>query len=846
MAEDLNQTRQVAGVLNKEPTVPTYQRTATVEPVGTPAIGATVRELATQSNWMSDIGSKVATGASNALAQQLGGQAGKHPEGSYLPPITEFDKNFARAYTTQAHSTLGLQANKLITDSNIALAKSPRLSPEMIAQKQSEVQIGLRNIYKNAPAEIRPELESQYGSLMISQNQQLNNRMISEQREDQRNNIALASQKNAEIVNTLEMAGDTKGADAALQATIKANEAGVAAHYVNPLVAKTSIDTVRQSQLTGRLIRQGRIAQQNGKLEEFKRSLADKKPDYISDADYIPVLGNFQQYFNQQEALRREDEQLRISKFQLSSVMDIGGITGEQIADLQANIPEKQFNDTMIWYQKLKDAHDKAGKTTSDVIANWGNFNTFSSNFTDKDRLDGLEAGAAALVQKRANDGVTISMPEAEMHMAAVAAGPIAGYIKKIDAKAQSGNPQQLNEASAAIDYIGHSGRPQNLTGISENSLGMIKMYNAFRDSHDELTAANMAREVIYNKSPEQRKINDDNWKAHVQASKKQGQTNGAFALSVAGVDPDTLVNVPQLSEFVADKYEGYFKMTNGNKDVAQQMLKHDIDTTFGYTYVNGKKEYAHLPINMVYNIPDDANGFIHADLQEQLEKQFATSKEYYDKGLTNSYWEVKPKVEFKDYIVAINKIDQLTGEVGIFDTAGKRPELSKWRKVVDEFKSSAPPTLILHHRDGSLNSYEAVISSSPMLSRTSNTGSPIAGYYDINLRSGDSLTSIVNQDPSAGPVRYIPNRGIIVEGYSITAHNPMKYSDANLISKFHHARSERVKEQSQREGAVKENIRQYMGYIAKGIAEQGLGTEPVQKQLLSFAHFVKNRGGDF
>ena len=74
---------------------------------------------------MSDIGSSIAQTASNTLAENLGYTAGLNPKGDLsLPSFTEFDRNFAKSYQAQAQATLGLQANKLLSDAHIEMSKS--------------------------------------------------------------------------------------------------------------------------------------------------------------------------------------------------------------------------------------------------------------------------------------------------------------------------------------------------------------------------------------------------------------------------------------------------------------------------------------------------------------------------------------------------------------------------------------------------------------------------------------------------------------------------------------------------------------------------------------------------
>src|ERR1017187_3882783 len=97
------------------------KRTERAEVIQAPDMQGAVSKYAEASNWMSSLGSYVATKSSNAIAAKLGGELGKNPQGDLGPALTEFDAEMQKSYQTQAHSTLGLQAQKLITQSNMDL-----------------------------------------------------------------------------------------------------------------------------------------------------------------------------------------------------------------------------------------------------------------------------------------------------------------------------------------------------------------------------------------------------------------------------------------------------------------------------------------------------------------------------------------------------------------------------------------------------------------------------------------------------------------------------------------------------------------------------------------------------
>jgi len=760
------------------------------EVVANPDLQGGISKYAADTNWMSELGANVAAKASNALATKLGGELGKNPQGDIGIPLTDFDKVMQESYNTQAQATLGLQANKLITDSNIEVASASRVTPDLIAKTQGKIALGLQNIFKNAPASIQPQMEYQYGNLMLAQQERLSNRMISEQHEDTKNNIALSTVKLSENTHSLAVAGKDKAAEQAVKDVEKQNNALVAQNLLDPLTAKQRVDSARRSMQAGQYQRKYDEALKNGTSEGFLKSLM-KKPENISDADFPSLINSVMSYANQQQSLQSQDQALKISQFQLNAITNPDSAAQDLLA-LKDSLTNKQYSDEQIWYEKLKIENAKKIGSIADVTSGWSDYNKFNSDFTDKQKLDTLEHNANASAQQKG-----ISQSEAEMQLAATAAGPIKGYTNKLDGKALSGNPQQMDEALAATDYIVASRKPENLIGMSDEAKAMLRMYKGFRDTHDPTTAAQMAKEAVIGKTEQQRKANDIAFDQHYQANKRAGDTKNSFALRIADVPKDRMVNVPLLADFVESKYEGYFKLYNGDAAMATASVKEDIAMTFGDESVNGFKQYTQFPIKKVLDLPDGSDGFVHDDLAGQMSEKFANSKKFYDSGATDSYWEVKPNVTLDEYFQAVHRVDELTNKVGIFDLSHNSPEIKKARKTIEDFNNSPPPKLIQHHRDGSINEYDTVIQSGSTLSRNKN--GQVIGYWDVNIKTGNSVSSIAYQDPSMGPMVYIPNRDKIVSGANYIRENYPHYTNEGLIFRYPAFVANNIKEQRER-----------------------------------------------
>ena len=286
MAE-LEFSKNVPGVQPGQQMPAPYHRQVQVEVTPFPDFQSAMSNYASNTNWMSYVGSAVATAASNEIAQKIGGNLGKHPQGNIGIPLTDFDKTMQESYKTQAQATLGLEANKLITNSNIETAKATRITPDLIAKTNKSITTGLQDILKKAPDSVKPHMELQFGNAMLDQTESLSKRMIREQKEDQINTTAYASDMNSQHSYSFGLNGNDKAGLAAIENTRKLNESAVASRLITPEVAKSRIDSARQSYLSGKKINEYEKARAAGKAEEYLKSLADKKPSDLTDTDYM-------------------------------------------------------------------------------------------------------------------------------------------------------------------------------------------------------------------------------------------------------------------------------------------------------------------------------------------------------------------------------------------------------------------------------------------------------------------------------------------------------------------------------------------------------------------------------
>jgi hypothetical protein len=645
MAE-MDFSRNVPATAQGEALPKPYHRTVTPEITNFPDIQSALTQYAKASNWMSAIGSEVAARASNEIATRIGSELGKNPQGDLGMTFTEFDKAMKESYKTQAQATLGLQANKLITDANIEAAKATRITPALIAKTQSNVSLGLKNIFKNAPAEIVPHLEYQYSTQMLHQSADLTDRMIREQKQDQKNTLDLSNNKNAEQAYSLAMRGDFDAANAVIENTKRANESGYHTRIISPEAAKTATDTVRKSALSGKLINQYEKAKAEGKGEEYLKDLAEGKIIDKSSPDYMPVTNNTLQYVNHQNSLRSQDEQLRIAQF--SNAVALNPVNaGLQLQDLKENVSPVAYERAQLHYINAMKTFDKQQKDTNDVLSSWNDPGSFA-RLTDKAVNKGFDTLVTKYVKSQQEKNTPISQDDAEVQVAASAGGKVPVFNETLQNKIHSASPQMMDSAAIQIQNLRRMNAEHALSGLNEKDKGIIEQYKSLRDSLPPEEAAKIAIQNA-NQDPDTQKMNQERWSSFVKR-----QTNNSaiapqdFALKQVGLKKDDFMNPGIANEYgnlILQKYATFYQNLNGDQQNALKLVKEEVEQNFGYTGVNGSKVKTLHPIEKVlgYEENSDVVPYIQQDVIMNLNKNMSPLKEAYDAKKSDTFWEVVP-----------------------------------------------------------------------------------------------------------------------------------------------------------------------------------------------------------
>lgn len=651
-----------------------YQRSVGVEATQAPDIQGAVSNYANATNWMSLVGSTVASKASNALAQQIGSELGKNPQGDLGISLTDFDKTMQQSYNTQSQATLGLQANKLINDSNLEAAKADKITPDLIEKTNKSISLGLKNIFQHAPAEILPNLEYQYGTHQMNLSSDLTKRMLSEQKKDLINNAALASKTYAENAYSAGLNGNDKLAESIVQSDKKLSDSEVATHRLSSLDAKSRIDTTRKSYLNGRLVHDYEQARASDKGEEFLKSLADKKPSYLSDTDYMSVTQNLLGYINNQNALRSQEQSLAIVKFKNSvSTNPLAPDMAQQLQELKDNVSPVAYEEAQLYYKNsLKNYNNEQGDVNT-ALTFWHDSRAYS-RLTEKAINKAFDIQVNGYVQQRQQQGNPISLDEAEVQVAASAGGRVPVFEKSLENKLLNGSPTNMQSGAFQIDLLNNLEAGRVYAGISPKAKAIATQFQQQRGSMPDEDLARKITDNLSNIDERMQKTLDNSWSLELSRGGASGigAKNSFYNFALKEVKLYEYKNKNLGGTYFGvlygndlyDQLYSNFITTRGDYAAALKMTKDYKDQHYGETYINGQKQISDSPIEKYLGYKGNTiTPYVQQDLHNQLTAGFnspissirekdkdgkeitrmVSQKEAFDKQQETEYWETLP-----------------------------------------------------------------------------------------------------------------------------------------------------------------------------------------------------------
>ncbi len=774
--------KNVSDVRSNAP-VKTVEREVKAEQHNTPEFQSTFQDLAKSQNNLSAIGAGVAQSASNQMAAQLGYESGKNPHGDLLPPLTEFDKNFAASYHNQAAATLSLQGEKLLTDAHIEMSKPNRLNPQLIENTTRQLQVGLNKIAENAPTAIKGKLQESFDSQVLNNTAKYKEKMFSEQRQDEKNNLVNAIGLNTKNALELHTSGDKKGGNSAVESAIEMVNNAVANHYITPEEGRIARETAIQAGLDGTFINKAQKSLKENKYPEFikKYSETDPKELGMTHEQYMNTGHAIDKQISFLQSLRTQQDKLDIATFNSKVALNPNAITPNEVLALKEKLTPLEFEGVHYDYLKAMKTFSKESRAQTDLMAGFNNPRVFAEH--DGKTINKVFRTQVGEAVKQGYD-----LQDAEVIIAAKAGGVIPEFQRSITNRLQSKDPNQIESAAQQIHALNEMQAGNALTGLPLKDLAMYNGFSAIRDSQDPNKAAQELHERIYNSDSQ---VVESAWNTQLKNTKPTGTSTHEFGLITAGLSKATFANDGDKILYgndLLEEYHQYFVASGGDNKIARQMLKDSVSANYGYTHINGMKQMTKHPIEKVLNLPDDALGVIQDDLYNNLEVDFSYNKAMYDRGEVNEYWELTPRRSVspsnRDYTVQkglyletkeaskadLERYKNMTADEIRLEKVNQPLTFSNIRQR----EGHEPLEVIKHTRKGQSEKYTINIKSNPFASTTEDKDHPINGGWDIAVHSKTSgLSSLRREAPYLGTVTYSPDIDYIKSTY--TKRNPLK-----------------------------------------------------------------------
>jgi len=729
------ETRSHAGSrpLEEIPVLQQKEKLAVEQP--TPGFGAAFDALAKTPTVLGEFGAQVALSTAIAQAKIRGNELGNNPHGDILPPVTAFDKAYGEAYSAQAQSVLGLQAQKMMNEGQEALEQSYSINPGMIADYESKMGEGLQEILDNAPSSVKPALQKQFLNNLQSSSHQLNMQMISKNKTLSQQKDAAYSDQQLVGIHDAYLDGNTELAKLTADSVKKNAKANAATGMISPTTADARIQAVDQTILNSQEIAKAIQSRKDNKLAEYLRSL-EEKPIGTSWHQAEAARNATLTYMQQRHNFEAQDDQLILS--QLRRAKNENTLNQSMLTEAEARLPEAEMNS---FYVEL---FHKTNKETAKSIR----VNLLASNASNVEAMsqataDEKKDAFGMLVSKAQQQNPNQDVGVLKTQIAFGAGGEFPSHTKELDALLQNGNAQQVLRAHLSYQYIADS-KPGLVASMSNEGKAINSI---FKDLYGNGVAAQdavtSAREQVLNKTSDQQVENNKRTDAYFKTNLKDRSSRESKAVAMMGVNQNwfgrgkvDFPNSAAVTNRIMTVWKSNYNLTNNNESAADELTKKEISHSYGISTVNGQKQVVYAPLEKITRIGEGASSLIKDDVIRNVSPQFEATKIAYDKGQSPFFFRVVSK-ESNYLNLALEKNElELKSVKDVL--AGHRRE-----HITDEIKNlqDGGPIRVEKVWHGATKNAPEIIENLTMqvyandkAQLTNDPSNPLAGYYDIAL----------------------------------------------------------------------------------------------------------------
>lgn len=692
-----------------------------------------MNEFATSANTLGQMGSKMAQTASNTFSEQMGYEAGRNPTGNLFPALTESGKHYEAAYKSGAQASLGLKLSNLLSEGQIELAKLPKLTPEALQSFNENMPKGAQALFDQAPSDVRLSLEKSFGNSMTQINGSLNTKMINRQKDaDHQSQVSLNNSEMIHIYDTA-LSGDVDGATDQLQMTLDNNERNLQTGVMSQQEHDASNAQALLSLHKGQYISLLNIAQSQGKEAEFLSDFSKNKPNELNYQQYEEVKSSLLKQLKNSNALEKGDQQATIAAFKLKEVW-----TQADVIDLKSKTTESQFYKAMYDYKVRSISRTKKEDSVRNAVSAWSQSKLYSG-LSNKDKTAGLAAVTESIKKNMIDpeSGAPLySDEQAERAAVKSAGGPVPSYTDAIQTQLLSGSGADMISAAEAYNDISRN-HPNNIPINTQARATMLAFADRLQKTGDPDVAAQESLQIISNKNPEQLELAARMVSDYHKVSFKDTASTVSFAKNLNGINIDELQSVNEYAFEARRRMNENLALTM-NADQAKKLTQEDMNTLYGHSNVNGKKQLVKFPVERTVGMPETKSSaaIINSDIAAQMKAQFAETNRLYEekdeRGQRKSpfFFRITKEPDLNAALSASKNLQASDSENP--DEHQYYIDLKKDLKTIDDFNNFKQIEMEQVYGDGHVVPHKLSVKAGLMMTKNNNASDPATHGYDV------------------------------------------------------------------------------------------------------------------
>ncbi len=561
------------------------------------ALGA-AHAVSSSYSQMASLGSNLGQWSSIQLAEMAGTEAARAANGprELIPAFTDADKAFRSAYQQEEAAIIKLQGSNVVRSNKRAALKNASTG-SLDAFNKNTGEALQQLVGMSSDDQSKKALVQEFKQDLQIANTQIANKA--------NNNNIKASKKVAREVYDDTLQGIQEktwmGDDVSAKQSADNLRNDLSVHRDLGIISEEQysqgIKDVAISEATGRQQRELQEARANGEEDEYLETIKSRHTQGLTPEEQAQVNQNTFEFNAQQQAQDNAYQEQVMSDAMLQA--EAAPVTPGQMDQYKEELSEERYLNYQNFVLGLTDKQKKAlgdsnfifeNKNRPDIILQ--EMTTAKINSAAKSLWDNVEAYR----QSTGNDE-PLSLSE-KIQVTGEWPVAIPNLKSQIEQSVWSGSIEQTADTFDAYLRAKEYQQP-NISGVDNATDAMSATYDSLREIVGREEAATIARVKHAPKNGKEREDRADHYK---EEYKTQGWNSRSSRLSKIG----SYISVPadQIPDGLSPAFENlqqFYYMSGNDWDVAGNAAAKRIEQIYGWSDINGKKEYMILPPEKMY-----------------------------------------------------------------------------------------------------------------------------------------------------------------------------------------------------------------------------------------------------